>query len=296
MLICKECNREFETMDGLRRHNVQKHKMTAEQTYVNYVLNGITPTCKCGCNEKPKFLGIELGFRDYKWGHGARVNNNWGHNPEVVRKSHETQKKMYNNGELIIWNKGLTMEDERVRDNINKIMANPERGKKISDKLIGIPKSEEHKKKIKIKAKIRWENQEERDKQSVKRVDWMAANDFKVTSKLETIFNNLLIDLGLKENVNYNRWHYVKSIKAFYDFHIFEKNILIEVDGDFWHCNPNTKDSIPKYNSQNKNLIKDEIKNNWCKENNIKLLRFWEKDINEKPEEIISILKKELGL
>lgn len=74
------------------------------------------------------------------------------------------------------------------------------------------------------------------------------------------------------------------------------KNILIEVDGDYWHCNPNSKFSEPIYETQKGNLIQDKIKEQWCIDNGYKLLRFWESDINTKPEEIIKTLKKELGL
>jgi hypothetical protein len=43
---CKECNREFESLDSLRRHRSQAHKIGSEQTYIDYVLDGIEPSCK----------------------------------------------------------------------------------------------------------------------------------------------------------------------------------------------------------------------------------------------------------
>ena len=132
MVTCKECDREFELLDSLKRHRSQKHNINAEQTYIDYVLSGAAATCKCGCGERPKFLGVDAGYRDYKLGHAARVNNNWGHNKSAIDKSHATQKKMHEAGTLRVWNDGLTMEDERVRNNINKVMSNPERGKNIS--------------------------------------------------------------------------------------------------------------------------------------------------------------------
>ena len=179
MINCKECNREFDSLDSLRRHRTQKHGINAEQTYIYYVLDGIKPTCKCGCGETPKYLGIDAGYRDYIRGHAARVNNNWGHNPEVLKKSHETQKKMYANGELKIWNKGLTKKDDRVRDNLKKVMSNPERGKNISKKLKDIPKSEDHKEKMKISANIRWDDENEREKQSHRLISHLIKNNYR---------------------------------------------------------------------------------------------------------------------
>lgn len=189
MIKCKICESEFDTIDSLRRHNSQKHNINAEQTYIDYVLGGVEPTCKCGCGEKPKYLGIDSGYRDYIIGHAARINNNWGHNPEAIKKSHETQKKMYESGELTIWNKGLNMDDERVKDNIEKIMSNPNRGKNISKKLKGIAKSENHKEKIKIAANVRWSDENEREKQSHRLISNLIKNNYRnKKTKLEIKF------------------------------------------------------------------------------------------------------------
>lgn len=295
MLNCKECNREFESLDSLRRHRNQKHGINAEQTYIDYVLSGVVPTCKCGCGEKPKYLGIDSGYRDYIRGHASRINNNWGHNPEVIKKSHETQKKMHQSGELTIWNKGLTIDNERVRNNINKTMANPNRSENISKKLKDIPKSNEHKENIQKAAILRWESEEEREKQSHKRMEYIIKNGFEVKSKLEEKFKNILInEFFMVEEVDFYPQYYVREIKSLYDFKISGKKILIEVDGDYWHCNPNSKFSEPKYAAQFSNLKQDEIKNKWCIDNGFKLLRFWETDINNNLEHVIDVLKKEL--
>lgn len=294
MVKCKECELGFESLDSLRRHRVQKHKINAEQTYIDYVLDGLEPKCKCGCNEKPKFLGIDAGFREYKWGHGARVNNNWGHNKEAIRKSHETQKQMHSDGILKVWNDGLTMADERVKLNVEKVISNPERGKKISKSLSGVPKSEEHKEKIKENAIIRWSNPDEREKQSHKRMEYIIKNGFQVKSKLEETFILMMNTLSLIEDRDFHRQHYVRSIKALFDFKLSGKKILIEVDGDYWHCNPNSQWKEPLYEAQKSNLIQDKIKEKWCEENGYKLLRFWESDINNKSEEVIERLKLEL--
>ncbi len=297
MVKCKECECEFDSLDSLRRHITQKHGVNAEQTYVDYVLNGVKPTCKCGCGESVKFLSIEKGFVDYIRGHAARVNNNWGHNKEVLRKSHETQKKMHASGDLKIWNKGLTIDDSRVKNNIDKVMSNPNRGINISKKLKGVSKSEEHKIKIQEASELRWSNPDEREKQSHRRMLYITKNGFEVKSKLEDIFINIMEEeFGFKEHIDYHRQHYVREIKSLYDFKISGKKILIEVDGDFWHCNPNSKYNKPKYAAQISNLKQDKIKEEWCLNNNFKLLRFWESDIKNKPEEIINILIKELGL
>jgi len=295
MVICKECNSEFETLDSLRRHRVQKHKISAEQTYIDYVLNGVEPKCKCGCNEKPNFLSIEKGFVDYIRGHASRINNNWGHNPEVLKKSHETQKQMYSTGKLQIWNKGLTTDDDRVRNNIEKTMSNPERGDNISKALAGVPKSEEHKFKIKENSIKRWQNKEEREKQSQRLISRLIKNNYRnKKTKLENTFQNILDKLGLLESVDYKYQHWVGP--AIFDFYLIKENILIEVDGDFHHCNPDTIHKIPTFPIQIKTVGNDIRKNLIAEDKNIKLLRFWESDINNKPEEVIKRLMAELNI
>lgn len=293
MIKCKICESEFDTIDSLRRHNSQKHNINAEQTYIDYVLGGVEPTCKCGCGEKPKYLGIDSGYRDYIIGHAARINNNWGHNPEAIKKSHETQKKMYESGELTIWNKGLNMDDERVKDNIEKIMSNPNRGKNISKKLKGIAKSENHKEKIKIAANVRWSDENEREKQSHRLISNLIKNNYRnKKTKLEIKFQSILESLGFIEKIDFAYQKQISS--AIFDFYFEDKNLLIEVDGDFHHCNPNSIHSIPKYSIQLKTISNDIRKNRIADNKKIKLLRFWESDINNNLDSVVEILKKEL--
>lgn len=282
---CKECDKSFEILDSLRRHRSRVHKIKSEQTYIDFVLNSINPSCKCGCGERPTFLGIEAGFRDYKLGHAARVSNNWGHNKEAQIKSKETQKKMFENGELSIWNKGLTIEDERVRKNIEGIMSNPQRGKNISKALKGIPKTPEAIEHIRTASKKRWESTEEREKQSYLVIKRLIKNNYRnKKTKLEETFEDLLNTLNIENKYQ----HQVGT--AIFDFYLIKHNILIEVDGDFHHCNPNTKHCIPSYPIQFKTVLNDKRKNKLAKEKGYTLLRFWEDDIKNRPEKIISEL------
>jgi very-short-patch-repair endonuclease len=136
---------------------------------------------------------------------------------------------------------------------------------------------------------------EERDKQSERLIARLIKNNYRnKKTKLEINFEKMLNGLGLIENFNYKYQHQISS--AIFDFLIINKNIIIEVDGDFHHCNPNSIHKIPIYPIQIKTVGNDIRKNLIAEENNIKLLRFWEMDINTKPEEVIIRLKEELGL
>lgn len=200
---------------------------------------------------------------------------------------------MYQSGKLTIWNKGLNIDDERVKDNIEKIISNPDRGKNISKKLKGVAKSETHKENIQKAAILRWSNEDEREKQSHRLISNLIKNNYKnKKTKLEIKFQSLLESLGFIENIDFIYQKQISS--AIFDFYFEGKNLLIEVDGDFHHCNPNSIHSIPKYSIQLKTISNDIRKNRIVDNKKIKLLRFWESDINNNLDSVIEILKKEL--
>jgi hypothetical protein len=89
---------------------------------VEYNLGGVWPTCKCGCGRKVSWSHELKGFTTYVKGHYSRVHNNWGHNPEAVRKSAETRRKQFVSGERTVWNIGLTKDtDKRVANNGKRV-------------------------------------------------------------------------------------------------------------------------------------------------------------------------------
>ncbi len=296
--ICKICGKEFDKYISICKHNSRKHKIGPEETYIEYLLNGVAPVCECGCGEKTHYSYELKGFCKFILGHAARVHNNWGNNPnfkELKQKSADTQRKLYQEGKLTIWNKGLTIEDERVKNNIEKVLASPDRGKKISEKLKGKKTSEETKQKLRESQIISWSNPEKRERQSHKRMLYIMKNGFTVKSKLEETFINILYEnFNMVEHEHFIRQYYVREIKGLFDFKIANKKIFIEVDGDYWHCNPNSKFATPKYEAQKGNLIQDKCKEEWCLKNDFTLLRFWESDINNNPEIIIAKLKEYL--
>lgn len=288
--ICKICNQKLTNPQGLSAHCRLKHKMKAEDVYVEYFLNGIPPTCKCGCGEKPKYLGIYEGFREYIHGHISRVHNNWGHNPEANRKSHETQKKMHENGELVIWNKGLTSEDERVKKYTEKL-----KGREIKwvDKIRETQNKnwlnnyDELVEKCSKQSKEYWSKEENKNQQRFNRLEYFKNKMVNTKSKLEQKFEDMMKEVGIQFLNQFPLDGYL------FDFYIPKHNVLIEVDGDWYHCNPDIHPEpiheIQKFVTENDNKKNEVVKNN-----DITLLRFWEKDINNNPEMIKLELSKYL--
>ena len=73
------------------------------------------------------------------------------------------------------------------------------------------------------------------------------------------------------------------TILGFYqfDFGCKEARVLIEVHGDYWHCNPLLY-LRPKNQTQEKNLKRDALKKQFADKHGFYLFIIWESDINKK--------------
>ena len=294
IFFCKICQKECEGLNSLRSHSIQKHNISSEQIYIDYVLNGVKPTCECGCGETTNFITIGKGFSNFIQSHHNRVpgKNNFHKDPKTHQKAIETQKKNWKEGKYVGWWENKTPETlEKIEGIKEKLRNDKERGKKISKKLKGVPKTEISKIKNSKSQKIRYKNNPKlKEDASIRRIKWLKSTLSNKKSKLESKFETILNLL----NIEYEFQHEFQ--KRLFDFKIKDKNILIEVDGDFYHCNPNTKHSEVLYETQSLTKKNDNYKNTLCQNHGMILLRYWEKDINERPEWIISELKKELSL
>jgi hypothetical protein len=136
-------------------------------------------------------------------------------------------------------------------------------------------------------------------------------------SKLEAYFAKEYLDkMGLKYIYEYE----AKDIGRFYDFaitlyqeipfimenkHGIEsikqegQNIpicmLIEIDGDYYHSNPEIMKNKKLNNMQKHNKFVDFLKDKWCEKKGIPLVRIWENDIRHNPKKVFDILNQYLG-
>jgi very-short-patch-repair endonuclease len=233
--------------------------------------NGIHPTCQCGCEEKTRYEATKKDFCKWIHGHQAKVKGHFGDpkNPKRVDAIIKTRKEKFASGEY-----------NHIVKAIKKNRKDPNLGKKISQGAKGVPKP-----KPEGFGVGRVQSKKTRKKMSETAINNIIKTNRNHTSKLEKTFANILDLLDIK----YQQFFYAKEIKAFYDFFIPEHNLIIEVDGDFWHCNP-SKFPNPKYTTQKRNLQRDKIKTQWALDNDYKLLRFWEDDIKNNIKYIKQIL------
>jgi very-short-patch-repair endonuclease/predicted nucleic acid-binding Zn ribbon protein len=101
-------------------------------------------------------------------------------------------------------------------------------------------------------------------------------------NKLEAFVSNILD----KNDIKYTYQFFLSkdSICKSYDFKIKDTNILLEVDGDYWHGGPSLDKHFYKLDEIKKN---DEFKKVFAESNGFKLIRIWESEIYENPNIIL---------
>lgn len=111
------------------------------------------------------------------------------------------------------------------------------------------------------------------------------------TSKLETHFaKNFLGKLGIEFQYQFK----AESIKRFFDFYIPSCNLIIELNGGYWHSDPRLYEGKELTPTQKKNKRVDKEKKKWADEHRIPIIYIWEKDVNETPQTVMKKLIEDI--
>lgn len=103
-------------------------------------------------------------------------------------------------------------------------------------------------------------------------------------TSIEIKFKEILEKYDIKYK-QYYKVNYKDSYKE-YDFLLVNFNILVEIDGDFWHANPVYYNKENLVEIQKINLINDELKNNLAINLGYSIIRFWETNIKKSDFEV----------
>ena len=102
----------------------------------------------------------------------------------------------------------------------------------------------------------------------------------------ERVFSEMMKELGVEVEAQ-------KVINnKIYDFYIPSKNMMVEVDGDYWHANPLIYEGKELNKIQARNVKNDKFKDILAKGNGFKLERVWEYDLKNNYKEQKERFKK----
>jgi len=109
---------------------------------------------------------------------------------------------------------------------------------------------------------------------------------------IEKIFKKILNDLSIQYQYKFRIYN--KDDDSFwyreFDFLIENTNILIEVDGDYWHGNEKIFETLNEYQLETQK--KDKIKENFAISNGYCVIRFWGSELKKNTEKIKIELSK----
>ncbi len=289
--ICKTCGVQLEGRKKLFMHNWKKHKIKSPQTAIDYLHDGVQPKCGCGCEQETKYFPSLGDYGKFFAGHISRIKNNF--NTEKSQTNSATTRKKLSEQGLLKNSEETKKKKSFARMGSKNPMFHKTHSNNTKEKIGELTKLKWTDPQIREKmvegAKKFW-TPEHRHDQGVKRALYMQSHPYQwKPSKLEDKFAICLDEWGIK----YKRQQRINN-KVF-DFQLENTKIIIEVDGNFWHCNPKFFPEGPKFQCQVDAIMNDATKNLLLKEAGYKLVRLWEDDINNNLEEVKQRILKEIN-
>jgi hypothetical protein len=191
---------------------------------------------------------------------------------KASEKNSETRKNLYKNGILdTSGNKnGMFGKDPW---NIGKNKFNDETIKRIGES-------------VSVYQKNKWQNMNQNERDEIIGRLTKCANKNKKDTKIEKIVENLLINNSITYEKQYKMGRFVT------DFFIPQSNLVIECQGDYWHANPEIFTLLNE--TQKANIKRDKSKKEYFDANSIRYLFFWESEIKNHTNLVLSIITEKL--
>lgn len=267
LLKCEICGNYYKSITNTHLKN--KHNMTTEEYKLQF------PDSKMIRNSHFNKLA--------EWIYSEQNSAHWRLQADLQRDS--TKRKE---------NAKMVAKSDEYRRNHSKIMKqvvrdNPEKFRVMHESIRG----EEHHHYGKSNWQ-RWYESYGKEEADKRLLDWKRKNKIPGGSK------NTKIELKVKKILNDNSIKYIHQfdrISGMYnDFYLPEYNLIIEVDGDYWHANPNKYEANQLIKYPGNRLLKakdvwekDKKRDEVIKENGYFVSRIFESDITEK--RILSIIE-----
>lgn len=288
MFKCPRCNQEYPSYNSLSKHTRTAYKLSGEALYREYHNITEIPTCKCGCGTPTKWR-IDRGYGEYVNGHNARGSTNpmFGktHSEETRQNISSTRKEKFANGEYtfinsIDWseNQKRVWAREGHREKMKEARTLSGWKKKLSDSMSG----ENHP----------FYGKKRPDHSKLMKTPEMMEKIFAKRSMtdIEQIVADMLDAIGVEYHPQFFLTHDDDTYA--YDFKLKGLNILVEVDGDYWHGGPGTVAHVPFVNEiQEKDIVKTQI----AEQHGYQVIRVWGSDVKHNKKQVIQTLLNHLA-
>lgn len=121
-----------------------------------------------------------------------------------------------------------------------------------------------------------------------------------LNKRVKTALESLNIDFSTEYRISYIRESDNKKCCKFYDFFVPSKNLLIEVNGDYWHANPKFYKESDVFNFPKSSLTAkeiwqlDEFKKYLANVNKYNIVYIWEFELEKKTQEEVNEIVKNI--
>ena len=174
--------------------------------------------------------------------------------------SEKTKEAMWSDNTRGKFLKGI-LKRKKMPENLGKYI---QKGRTLTNDEYDKSYSKERNEKISKKKSEWWKSADTNIK---RKIMLNMKNNHKIKSEIENLFYNL--------QIKYISEYEIEG--KFFDYFLPNKNILIEIDGEYWHAKNIDYDNMSEI--QKRVIVNDRFKNNLAKKYNFLLKRFWVQDV-----------------
>jgi very-short-patch-repair endonuclease len=279
LVKCQICNQEM-SFGRIKRHIIIQHKEITVDQYIQKYWSTLPLHKPCNvCKEK-------IVYKYKTCSKECRTKLEHGHKgkpkPEgFMSENHKNKLSQAMKGKPGSFSGHTHSLETKLIQSETIIKTKPHLGHKHSEKT----------KKIQSQKRKEWykkgnEPWTKNNKHSSETIEKIFAK--KPMNKLEKLVASILDE----NNIEYHYQYFLKTKEGIcksYDFKIKDTNILIEIDGDYWHGGPGVKKHFYKLEEVKENDI---LKTQIAIENGFSLIRIWESNIYHQPDIIIQKIKE----
>lgn len=257
---CKLCNRMFKNRRALGNHLSRSHKPYDIHLYVlEFFYNGIVPKCNCGCGKEVKWHKTLYKFNTVLTGHNESIFSKG-----LYKETVETKQKRLNSIRKAYQEKGKSIS-KKISKSVKEAFECEEKRARFSELSTNRWKDEDFKNKVSASQKKAWqENYKERYdavfteafRQKISNSN--RSREKKIKSKSEIKAFEFIRKCFTDAVDDY--WVKLENRNKCFDVYIPSYNLLIELDGNYWHGRDRkvnfTKDQIV---SMSNDLFKNRV-------------------------------------